>query len=118
VPERTRGATRAACRDSIVRRDLDGPGFEINLGPEDCEGFADAYAGAEHQCDQVWKVGMDGAFVGGELLSKEGNFFAGQGSGWVLGLSFDGSTSARDSCAVGRDVSSTDPVVSEVLRVL
>lgn len=58
--------------------DLDGCCFEVGLGPQHGEGFADAYAGAEHEGDQVGKVGLDGAFVGCQVLSEEGDFLNGQ----------------------------------------
>ena len=73
--------------------DFDGAGFEVDLGPEDGEGFADADAGAEHECDQVGEVGLDGVVVAGEALAEEGDFFAGEGSGWVLGRASMVSTS-------------------------
>jgi hypothetical protein len=37
--------------------DLDCADLEVDSRPEDGEGFADAYAGAEHEGDQVGKVG-------------------------------------------------------------
>ena len=54
--------------------DFDGAGFEVDLGPEDGEGFADADAGADHEGDQVGEIGLDGPFVGGQARSQEAEF--------------------------------------------
>ena len=60
------------------------PGFEVDLVPEDGEGFTDPDAGSEHECDQVGKVGLDRLFVGGQALLQEGDFCRSECSGWVL----------------------------------
>jgi hypothetical protein len=70
--------------------DFDGAGLEVDLVPEDSEGFADADAGGEHERDQVGKVSLDRVFVCGQALLQEGDFFGGEGPEWGLGLGFDG----------------------------
>jgi hypothetical protein len=70
--------------------DLDGPGLEVDLGPESGESFADPYTGAEHERDQVGEVCLVGAFIGGQALPEERDFFGGEGSGWILGFGLDG----------------------------
>ncbi|GAA3597819.1 hypothetical protein GCM10022235_81940 [Kribbella ginsengisoli] len=69
--------------------DVDGAGLEVDLGPEDGEGFADADAGAEHEGDQVGEVGSDGCLVGCQVFAEEGDLFGLDGSGWFLGGVFD-----------------------------
>ncbi|WP_405072001.1 hypothetical protein OG558_22165 [Kribbella sp. NBC_01510] len=70
--------------------DFDGAGVEVDLVPEDGEGFTDPDAGSEHECDQVGKVGLDRLFVGGQALLQEGDFCRSECSGWVLRPGFDG----------------------------
>ncbi|WP_020389694.1 hypothetical protein [Kribbella catacumbae] len=70
--------------------DFGGAGVEVDLVPEDCEGFADAGAGGEHERDQVGEVSLDGVFVRGQAFVQVGDFFGREGTGWVLGLGFDG----------------------------
>jgi hypothetical protein len=69
--------------------DFDGAGFEVDLVPEDGEGFADADAGGEHEGDEVGEVSLDGVFVGGQAVVQEGDFFGGERSRWVLGCGID-----------------------------
>jgi hypothetical protein len=73
--------------------DFDGACFEVDLGPEDGESFADADAGAEHERDEVGEVGLYGVVVGGKMLAQEGDFFATEGAGGFLGWDSMASTS-------------------------
>jgi len=70
--------------------DFDGAGFQVDLGPEDGEGFADADAGGEHERDEAGEIGLYGVIVGGQASVQQGDFFGGEGPGWVLGFGFDG----------------------------
>ncbi|RZU16368.1 hypothetical protein EV645_3925 [Kribbella rubisoli] len=79
-----------ACEAGDCVGDFDGAGFEVDLVPEVGEGLADADAGAEHKGGEVGEVGFVGSFVCGEAFAEEGDFFAGEGAGWVLGWGFDG----------------------------
>ncbi len=70
--------------------DFDCAGFEVELVPEDGEGFADPDAGAEHERDEVGEIGKDGVLVSVQTSVQESDFFGGEGSGRLLRFGFDG----------------------------
>ncbi|WP_406054396.1 hypothetical protein [Kribbella sp. NBC_00889] len=52
--------------------DVDGAGFEVDLGSQDGHGLADADAGDEHEGDEVGELALDGVVVCGDVFCAEG----------------------------------------------